>query len=163
MHFRCPHGHDWDADNGAAHCPKCGAAAETRTLTISPQLGSEARVQLEQAINRFEDEWQQGNEPSLDAYLADFPNHRDVLLGELAQVDLELRLKRGEAVQVERYVARYPRLAEIPETLVALLSREFALRQRSGRGARHRRLLPTVSRHWQPRCGDVWWRRSIRK
>jgi hypothetical protein len=132
IHFRCPQAHEWDAESVAAHCPACGAAAETHTLPVPEPLTGEARAHLERVINRFEDEWQNGAGPSLEAYLAELPHHRDALLAELAQVDLELRLKKGEAARVEAYLARYPRLAEIPDALLELLAREFSLRGREG-------------------------------
>ena len=112
MHFRCPQAHEWDAESVAAHCPACGAAAETLTLPIPEPLTGEARARLERIINRFEDEWQNGAGPSLEIYLAELPHHRDALLAELAQVDLELRLKKGEAVRAETWLSSAP--AEIP-------------------------------------------------
>jgi hypothetical protein len=132
MHFRCPQSHNWDADTGAASCPICGAAATTRTLSSS-EPSSEARARLERVINRFEDDWQNGTPPSVDAYLAEVPSHRDALLAELVQVDLEIRRKRGEAVQAEDYLTRFPRLAEIPGAVLDLLAREFTLRNRGGK------------------------------
>jgi len=71
------------------------------------------------------------------------------VLLELALLDLELRLKAGDAARVEEYLARYPELAASPANAVELIAVEFELRRRSEPGPFDRRVhhpLPPTSR-----------------
>ena len=86
---------------------------------------------LDQIIGRFEDAWQSGQPPSIDQYLPDDPAHRLRILAELVQIDLERRLKRGEAIRVESYLERYPDLTSNPGFIVDLIKAEYAQRLRS--------------------------------
>src|SRR5205807_2895889 len=53
------------------------------------------------------------------------------LLIELVHIDLELRLKAGEAARAEEYLARYPELAGDRAAAVELIAAEHGLRRRS--------------------------------
>src|SRR5437868_12022741 len=85
---------------------------------------------LEQFIHRFEDAWQDGRQPDIDAFLPPDAAQRRAVLPELIHADLEYRLKGGEAVRVETYLARFPELVSDADTVVALLAAEYALRRR---------------------------------
>jgi tetratricopeptide (TPR) repeat protein/tRNA A-37 threonylcarbamoyl transferase component Bud32 len=81
-------------------------------------------------VDRFEQAWEVDQRPLLDDYLpADSPE-RLRLLGVLVHIDLERRLKAGEAMRVETYLQRYAELADDPELVLALIAREFQLRRR---------------------------------
>ena len=85
---------------------------------------------LKGAVRRFENAWRQGPRPRLDDYLpADVPLRARVLI-ELAHIDLELRLKAGEAARVEDYLARYPDLAGDRAVALGLIAAEHELRWR---------------------------------
>ena len=68
--------------------------------------GSSSR--FEELIESFEHAWRAGSLPRIDDYLHGEGSEQDALLVELIHVDLEFRLKAGEAARVESYVASYP-------------------------------------------------------
>jgi hypothetical protein len=89
---------------------------------------------LQEAVMRFDDAWRQGPRPVIDGYLPPGRRLRFRLLVELVHIDLELRLKAGEAVRTEEYLARYPELvADTSETL-KLIASEYELRRRGEPG-----------------------------
>src|SRR5262249_11477038 len=95
---------------------------------------SAGRVRLERAISRFEAAWQQRPNPPLDEHLVgEGPARRDLLV-ELVHIDLEFRLKQGEAARVEDYLARYPELADDTATVLGLIGTEHNLRRRDPQG-----------------------------
>jgi serine/threonine protein kinase len=93
-------------------------------------------ARLESIIERFENAWQDGPAPVMDEYLkADDVEPRKLVV-ELAHVDLECRLKAGEAARVETYLERYPELAGDPAAVLGLIEAEFQLRRRREPGLR---------------------------
>src|SRR5262245_37034557 len=80
-------------------------------------------------VERFEEAWQGGEAPNLDAYLPADPAVRRAALACLVHVDMERRLKAGEAVRVEDYLRRYPELAD-DGALRSLVEAEYRLRRR---------------------------------
>lgn len=95
-------------------------------------LASDESFSLEQIIARFEDAWQRGERPLIDAYLraADVNVNRGDLLIALVHIDLEHRLQSGGSVRVESYLDRYPELASDATALLDLLAAEYELRRR---------------------------------
>jgi WD40 repeat protein/tRNA A-37 threonylcarbamoyl transferase component Bud32 len=86
---------------------------------------------LEQAVDRFEDAWQRGERPSIDDHLGTAAGiDRSALLVELVHVDLEYRLKGGEAARVEAYLQSYPELSLDRHIVLDLVSAECRLRRR---------------------------------
>src|SRR6516165_12267221 len=85
---------------------------------------------LKEAIKRFEDAWGQGLRPVIDDYLPVGDPLRCRVLIELTHIDLELRLKAGEAVRVEEYLSRYPEVGSEPAIAVELIVAEHDLRRR---------------------------------
>src|SRR5579875_426019 len=85
---------------------------------------------LEPLVRRFEEAWQRGERPALDAYLPRDAEPRRIALVELIHLELELRLKAGEAARVEEYLTRYPELADEPQAVLALLQTEWRMRAR---------------------------------
>jgi predicted ATPase len=89
---------------------------------------------LKDAVRRFENAWHQEPRPVIDDYLpAGDPLHFRVLI-ELVHIDLELRLKAGEAARVEEYLARYPELAGDRTVSLELIAAEHQLRGRRESG-----------------------------
>jgi serine/threonine protein kinase len=86
-------------------------------------------IRLERAVDRFEDAWQRGERPALEAYLPANGPERARVLVELVHVDLERRLKAGEAARVEGYLERFPELRQ-DATVLGLLAAEHRLRRR---------------------------------
>jgi serine/threonine protein kinase/predicted ATPase len=82
-------------------------------------------------VKRFEAAWHKGPRPSIHDYLPAAEPLRGRVLVELAHVDLELRLKTGEAARVEEYLNRFPELRRDRTEAVELITAEFELRRRS--------------------------------
>ena len=61
----------------------------------------------------------------------DVGSHRGALLRELVAIDLEYRLKRGEAARVESYLQRFPELTDDEAYCQQLISHEFHVRQQT--------------------------------
>jgi WD40 repeat protein len=101
-------------------------ARPTSGSAAGPVQGS---TQLEEIVERFEKAWQEGPRPALEQYLPADSAIRGALLVELAHVDLERRLKAGEAARVEPYLQRFPELARNPQALLDLIQAEYRLRR----------------------------------
>ena len=95
----------------------------------STTLVGSAWDEFEDAIRRFEDAWQGSVRPEILAYLPTGAD-RTRLLTELVHVDLEYRLRAGEAARVEEYLARYPELSEDREVVLELIAAEHVFRRR---------------------------------
>jgi WD40 repeat protein len=93
-------------------------------------LTGEALARLEQAVDRFEAAYAAGQRPQIDAYLPADAAERRALLVHLVNIDLERRLKAGEAVRVESYLERYAELAREPAVVCDLVAAEYAQRRR---------------------------------
>jgi predicted ATPase/predicted Ser/Thr protein kinase len=89
---------------------------------------------LKDAVRRFEVAWRQGPRPVPDDFLPVGGKLRFRLLVELAHIDLELRLKAGEAARAEEYLARYPDLAGDRSAAAGLIAAEYNLRRRGEPG-----------------------------
>src|SRR4051794_9177969 len=92
-----------------------------------------ARDDFEDAIRRFEVAWQGQVRPEILDYLPT-RSGRTRLLTELVHVDLEYRVRAGEAVRVEDYLTRYSELADSREIALDLIAAEFELRRRGEAG-----------------------------
>ncbi len=109
-----------------------GRSSFTRRLSSS-HLDDTTRERLEPTLARFEEAWQQGQQPRLEDYLPDADGEeRLLLLVELVAQDLEHRLHQGEAIRLEHYLQRYPQLHELPGVVTNLLVIEYNLRGRRG-------------------------------
>ncbi|HEX8203703.1 MAG TPA: hypothetical protein VF590_24720, partial [Isosphaeraceae bacterium] len=96
----------------------------------APGTGAGEGTWLERIVESFEDRWESGPRPSIDDYLpADGPA-RHAALVELVHVELERRLKAGEAARVEDYLRRYPELAGDRAVILNLIVAERELRSR---------------------------------
>jgi hypothetical protein len=101
----------------------------SRTESILLPL-AEDWLALKNAVKRFEDVWHQAPRPGIDDYLPTGEPLRSRVLIELVHIDLELRLKIGEAARVEEYLARYPELAGDRAVTLELIAAENELRRR---------------------------------
>src|SRR5215831_15006669 len=95
-----------------------------------PQVttASEAVAASEEVFLAFEAAWRRGPPPAIDDYLTGKPGPE--LLLELVHLDLEYRLKSGEAQRVYGYLSRYPQLAADATAVRDLIVAEFQLRRR---------------------------------
>lgn len=85
---------------------------------------------LAEVVEQFEDAWQHGQQPVIDRYLPAKGAERQTVLLSLVHVDLERRLKAGEAARVEAYLQRYPELASDPRGVLNLIALEYEQRCR---------------------------------
>jgi hypothetical protein len=85
---------------------------------------------LKDAVLRFEGAWCQGSRPAIDDYLP-AGGLRQRLLTELVHIDLELRLKTGEAARAEEYLSRYPEFAGDHAAALDLIVAEYQVRRRA--------------------------------
>src|SRR6185369_16344636 len=99
-----------------------------KNLIDPPTVGPWSRY--ESQIESFEQAWRTGPLPNIDDFLRGEGSAQKALLVELVHVDLEFRLKAGEAARVESYLGRYPQLTEDGDTVLELLETERELRQR---------------------------------
>jgi predicted ATPase len=84
---------------------------------------------LKDAVKRFEHSLRQGFRPLIEDYLPIADPLRSRVLIELVHIDLELRLKAGDAARVEDYLARHPELARDPAVVLELIAAEHELRR----------------------------------
>jgi serine/threonine protein kinase/WD40 repeat protein len=98
---------------------------------LAPEDGrTESWDRVDRAVKAFEDAWRLGKRPAIDDYVKDATEDRLALLRELALVDLERRLKAGEATRVEAYLRQFAVLAADPPTVLDLITLEYEQRRR---------------------------------
>lgn len=85
---------------------------------------------LPEAVRRFEDAWRRGTRPAINDHLPNSDPARWRVLVELVHIELELRLKAGDAARVEEYLARYPALAMDQGVTLELVAAEYEWRRR---------------------------------
>src|SRR5262245_55217715 len=83
----------------------------------------------ERVVRAFERAWQGPDRPRIESHLPTVREATTQLLVELIHIDLDLRLRSGEAARVEDYLERFPPLAEDPAGLLSLIAAEFSLRR----------------------------------
>src|SRR6516162_10516637 len=96
----------------------------------APTLPAEDWSALKDVVRRFEQAWHGAPRPRIDDYLPAGGPLRSRALVELAHIDLELRLKSGEAARVEEYLAGHPELAGDRAVVLGLIAAERSLRRR---------------------------------
>jgi hypothetical protein len=92
-------------------------------------LAGGARQPGEQALERFDRAWSQGQRPRLEDFLPASDPERRAVLPRLVRADLEHRLARGESARVEDYLNRFPELAADRATVLELLRAEYEQRR----------------------------------
>src|SRR5262249_1775423 len=91
--------------------------------------------------------WRQGPKPSIDDYLSSNVARRGRVLIELIHIELELRLKAGEAARVEEYLARYPELAGDQDAILKLIATGHEVERRRQTGLTLEEYLVRLPRH----------------
>jgi WD40 repeat protein/serine/threonine protein kinase len=97
--------------------------------TPGSQVGAGTWERLDHLVMDFEEAWQAGRRPRVEDFLPPAGPERPAALVELVHVDLERRLKAGEFVRVEAYLAAFPELADQAGIVLDLLRAEYALRR----------------------------------
>src|SRR5262249_49055574 len=115
-------------------CPLCSRrfepAAPDDTKRDHGQADSVALAREVAALcDRFEDAPRAGKAGDWWAWLPPGGPARARALAELARLDLEHRLRQGEPVRVEAYLARCPELEQDAEAVRALVTREYEVRR----------------------------------
>jgi len=88
-----------------------------------PPLPDIHDLPVEGLVERFESDWLHGRRPELDDYIPSRKENRDAVLARLVRVDLECRLRGGEAARVETYFARFTDLGHDPKQTLDLIAR----------------------------------------
>src|SRR5262249_50708846 len=100
-------------------------AAEDLPMRDTPSRSGQDQSPFEEVIRRFEKAWRGPLRPDLESYLpTPGPGHAPLLF-ELVHVDLEFRLRHGEAARVEDYLERHPALGQDRAALVELIAAEY--------------------------------------
>lgn len=86
---------------------------------------------LEPLVRRFDEAWQRGERLDIETLLPVDAENRRIVRIELIHLELELRLKAGEAVRVEEYLTRFPELAHERQVVLELLLDEWRMRART--------------------------------
>lgn len=108
-------------------------------------------IQINRICNRFERAWKSGEPLSIEAAAAGVETAiRSALIQHLAELDIEYRIARGEQVQLESYLARWPNLNEavLREVLNAALAHTKTSLTLPGQSAS----AETVTRKQKPPC-----------
>jgi serine/threonine protein kinase/formylglycine-generating enzyme required for sulfatase activity len=89
--------------------------------------------EVRQWAERFEEAWSQAADVDLASHLppADSPRYRAVLL-ELIKTDLEIRSRRGQAVDLRSYASQFPALGDVSALPPQLIYEEYRARMRYG-------------------------------
>src|SRR5262245_8162817 len=98
-------------------------------MVLRSTLGETAWAACESVIRRFEDAWREHERPDIDSFVPHGAPHETKVLVELVHIDLEFRLRAGEAARTEEYLDRFTELCD-RQLILDLLSAEFALRNR---------------------------------
>jgi hypothetical protein len=96
----------------------------------APALPDEDWAALKDAVKRFEAAWRRAARPRIEDCLPAGEALRACALVELVHIDLELRLKGGDAARVEEYLTRFPELADDRAVTLGLIAAEHELRRR---------------------------------
>src|SRR5262249_4768197 len=85
--------------------------------------------QVDALCDRFEEALRAGKAGDWWDWLPPVGPERGRALAELARLDLEHRLRAGEPVRVEAYLARCPELKQDAEAVLALITHEYEVRR----------------------------------
>jgi serine/threonine protein kinase/WD40 repeat protein len=83
----------------------------------------------------FQRQWQAGQQPRIETFLAQRPPISDSELGAIVRVDLRQRWRRGEQAATSDYLSRFPQLQADPALVVDLIYTEFLVREELGERA----------------------------
>jgi hypothetical protein len=83
----------------------------SESLNYLQELTRAERAELDDRVEAFEQSWQSGQRPRIGKYLPADPRMRMAVIVELVAIDMERRIKAGEAVSVEFYLRAFPQLA----------------------------------------------------
>lgn len=123
----------------STRCPTCQQALVVPTpvtATVGYEMSAASgpaaspTVELEDALARFEADWDPKSPPRIEKYLPAAGPLRGRLICELALIDLEFHLKARLPARVESYLTRYPELAGDDTAILALIAAEFRFRRR---------------------------------
>ena len=77
-------------------------------------------VEINDACERFEAEWQSGAQPQIEQYLAEVDEGaRPELARELLKLEVYYRRERGDTILVDDYTPRFPEQSSLIDTLLA--------------------------------------------
>src|SRR5262249_43542463 len=93
------------------HLGKRGPAVTEQPSSERQTLTPSLAARVDEACDRFEQEWEAGPRPRIEDYLGRAAEgERPALLRELLVLEVELRRRQGEDPRPEEYRARFPAL-----------------------------------------------------
>lgn len=95
---------------------------------------------IQTTIAAFEESWCRGERPSIEDHLEAEGPLREVVLVEMVNAEIELRIKSGESARVEEYLARFPVLKHDPVRVLEMIRSEWRHRRKVESGP----LLPEM-------------------
>lgn len=110
-------------------------------------LSTDALERLEAAVERFEQALNNGHPADLTAWLPHDPIERKATLIELIHVELELKLRKREAIRVEQYLKQFAELRKERRAVLDLLVKEYRFRRPHEPGlsaSEYERRFPTL-------------------
>jgi eukaryotic-like serine/threonine-protein kinase len=96
-------------------------------------ISENERQAQDSVVQRFKQSWQSGPPPRIEDFLGDSSVERSRLLPELMQTDLEFRLKKGQELIIEDYLARFPELSANDQAVLDLITAEYRHLLHTGR------------------------------
>ena len=118
-------------------------------------ISRKSREQIEPIVAQFEEAWQHGDRPAIDAFLPEDPALREVALVELVHTDLECGLKAGHSIRVEKYLQHYPDLSREDSVVLDLIVAEYTHRRRHSEGVNPSEYLQRFPRY-QEQLRQKW-------
>ncbi len=96
----------------------------------APELDSLAWREVQDVVRTFRQALLRGERPAIEEYAPEGSTHRNAVLLELVHEEMEVRIKAGECLDIDAYVARFADLAADANAVVELVEAESALRRR---------------------------------
>ena len=97
-------------------------------MVPDPSVAEPDWTACEPTIKRFEAAWREQERPDLEAFLPAGAPRR--LIAEIAHIDLEFRIRAGDAARVEEYLDRYQPSLIDREVILDLITTEYVQRNR---------------------------------
>jgi eukaryotic-like serine/threonine-protein kinase len=76
--------------------------------------------------------WQEGRQPQLEAFIAEYPGLTPGELAAMVHLDIDVRWRRSDSRPAESYLSSFPALSNDPELAVDIIYAEYLARERAG-------------------------------
>jgi eukaryotic-like serine/threonine-protein kinase len=111
--------------------------------------------EVDAIIQDFQSAWQAGRQPAVEDFLPPAAACGQAVLIELIHVDLEHRIKAGQAVRVETYLQQHPQLRGNAGNVVALIVAECHWRRQGEPGLSPREYQERFPEYWDQAAEQI--------